>query len=162
MNRPAHILLVEDNRMDVELTTDAFRERSDARMSQPGIARPDALVTLTSDGLIVEWEADAHALFGWPAEAARGRRAAALLADADTGAVLARHIASAARAVDGRLRGCLVPLTLCTAGGGDLSVAVRCERSGLLHDTVLLLVYANDRASTATDALDPPWADRSR
>lgn len=27
MNRPAHILLVEDNRMDVELTTDAFRER---------------------------------------------------------------------------------------------------------------------------------------
>ena len=27
MNRPAHILLVEDNQMDVELTTDAFRER---------------------------------------------------------------------------------------------------------------------------------------
>ncbi len=27
MNRPAHILLVEDNRMDIELTTDAFRER---------------------------------------------------------------------------------------------------------------------------------------
>jgi len=26
MNRPAHILLVEDNRMDVELTLDAFRE----------------------------------------------------------------------------------------------------------------------------------------
>jgi CheY-like chemotaxis protein len=30
MNRPAHILLVEDNRMDVELTLDAFRE---ARLS---------------------------------------------------------------------------------------------------------------------------------
>ena len=27
MNTPAHILLVEDNRMDVELTLDAFRER---------------------------------------------------------------------------------------------------------------------------------------
>jgi CheY-like chemotaxis protein len=27
MNRAAHILLVEDNRMDVELTLDAFRER---------------------------------------------------------------------------------------------------------------------------------------
>ena len=27
MTRPAHILLVEDNRMDVELTLDAFRER---------------------------------------------------------------------------------------------------------------------------------------
>ncbi|MGQ0509354.1 MAG: response regulator [Betaproteobacteria bacterium] len=27
MNRPAHILLVEDNKMDVELTADAFRER---------------------------------------------------------------------------------------------------------------------------------------
>lgn len=27
MNSPAHILLVEDNRMDVELTLDAFRER---------------------------------------------------------------------------------------------------------------------------------------
>lgn len=26
MNKPAHILLVEDNRMDVELTLDAFRE----------------------------------------------------------------------------------------------------------------------------------------
>jgi CheY-like chemotaxis protein len=26
-SRPAHILLVEDNRMDVELTLDAFRER---------------------------------------------------------------------------------------------------------------------------------------
>lgn len=26
MSRPAHILLVEDNRMDVELTLDAFRE----------------------------------------------------------------------------------------------------------------------------------------
>jgi len=26
MNRPAHILLVEDNRMDVELTLDAFHE----------------------------------------------------------------------------------------------------------------------------------------
>lgn len=26
MNEPAHILLVEDNRMDVELTLDAFRE----------------------------------------------------------------------------------------------------------------------------------------
>lgn len=26
MNHPAHILLVEDNRMDVELTLDAFRE----------------------------------------------------------------------------------------------------------------------------------------
>jgi CheY-like chemotaxis protein len=26
MNKPAHILLVEDNRMDVELTMDAFRE----------------------------------------------------------------------------------------------------------------------------------------
>lgn len=30
MTRPAHILLVEDNRMDVELTLDAFRE---ARLS---------------------------------------------------------------------------------------------------------------------------------
>jgi CheY-like chemotaxis protein len=27
MTRPAHILLVEDNRMDIELTLDAFRER---------------------------------------------------------------------------------------------------------------------------------------
>jgi len=27
VTRPAHILLVEDNRMDVELTTNAFRER---------------------------------------------------------------------------------------------------------------------------------------
>ena len=27
MNRPAHILLVEDNRMDIELTLDAFRDR---------------------------------------------------------------------------------------------------------------------------------------
>jgi two-component system response regulator len=27
MARPAHILLVEDNRMDIELTLDAFRER---------------------------------------------------------------------------------------------------------------------------------------
>ncbi len=27
MNRPSHILLVEDNRMDVGLTPDAFRER---------------------------------------------------------------------------------------------------------------------------------------
>ena len=27
VNKPAHILLVEDNRMDVELTLDAFRER---------------------------------------------------------------------------------------------------------------------------------------
>ena len=26
-NRPAHILLIEDNRMDIELTLDAFRER---------------------------------------------------------------------------------------------------------------------------------------
>jgi len=26
MNRPAHILLVEDNRLDIELTLDAFRE----------------------------------------------------------------------------------------------------------------------------------------
>ena len=26
MNKPAHILLVEDNRMDVELTLDAFHE----------------------------------------------------------------------------------------------------------------------------------------
>ncbi len=26
MNAPAHILLVEDNRMDIELTLDAFRE----------------------------------------------------------------------------------------------------------------------------------------
>ncbi len=27
MTKPAHILLVEDNRMDIELTLDAFRER---------------------------------------------------------------------------------------------------------------------------------------
>jgi CheY-like chemotaxis protein len=27
VNRPAHILLIEDNRMDVELTLDAFREK---------------------------------------------------------------------------------------------------------------------------------------
>ena len=32
MPRPAHILLVEDNRMDVELMLDAFRER---RLSNP-------------------------------------------------------------------------------------------------------------------------------
>ena len=27
MSRPAHILLIEDNRMDIELTLDAFRNR---------------------------------------------------------------------------------------------------------------------------------------
>lgn len=50
MNQPAHILLIEDNRMDVELTLDAFRE---ARLGNSvHIARNgrEALDYLTGEG----------------------------------------------------------------------------------------------------------------
>lgn len=46
MNRPAHLLLIEDNRMDVELTTDAFRERrlsNELHISPNGQAAMDYL-----------------------------------------------------------------------------------------------------------------------
>jgi CheY-like chemotaxis protein len=43
MNRPAHILLVEDNRMDVELTLDAFHE---ARLLNTIQVAPDGQAAL--------------------------------------------------------------------------------------------------------------------
>jgi len=46
MNKPAHILLVEDNRMDVELTLDAFRE--DHLESQVSASGPERKPWTTS------------------------------------------------------------------------------------------------------------------
>lgn len=43
MERPAHILLVEDNRMDIELTLDAFREARLQNTIQVAATGEDAL-----------------------------------------------------------------------------------------------------------------------
>jgi len=50
MNQPAHILLVEDNRMDIELTLDAFREARLGNSVHVAHNGREALDYLTGEG----------------------------------------------------------------------------------------------------------------
>ncbi|HEY5809995.1 MAG TPA: diguanylate cyclase, partial [Povalibacter sp.] len=132
------------NRIEAELRESQARlEQSEARMRALLQHANDAVITMTSDGIISGWNDAAQSLFGWTAAEAIGQEAVALIVPANTRETHRASLAVALRSSGARLVRQRIELQALHKSGADRLVelslsAIRVgngrELLGFLHD----------------------------